>query len=61
MTLDFWQHRWEHSEKGRITYEFFPVVYETPRKEFTGGSSQVLTGHGNFMCHLHKDREVGNR
>jgi hypothetical protein len=54
VTLDFWQHRWEHSEKGRVTYEFFPVVSETPRKEFTGGSSHVLTGHGNFMCHLHR-------
>ncbi|KAJ3622383.1 hypothetical protein MTP99_002898 [Tenebrio molitor] len=50
--LDIWQHRWESSLKGRTTFSFFPQVPGGPRFNFTKKSTQVLTGHGNFVSHL---------
>jgi hypothetical protein len=50
MTLDRWQSRWDGSRGA----PFFPNVPETPRTQFTRLSTQVLSGHGPFVTHLHR-------
>lgn len=54
MAEDKWQERWTNSEKGRITYEFLPTVTTDPEQQphLTWNRTQVLTGHGEFGCHL---------
>jgi hypothetical protein len=54
MAEDKWQERWTNSEKGRITYEFLPTVTTDPEQlpHLTWNRTQVLTGHGEFGCHL---------
>jgi hypothetical protein len=51
---DVWQDRWNESVKGRTTFEFLPNVTtdweQLPRVNFK--RTQVLTGHGEFACHL---------
>jgi hypothetical protein len=54
LVTDYWQYRWENSQKGRTTYAFIPTVPESPRHSFTRESTQTLTGHGNFQVHLHR-------
>jgi hypothetical protein len=50
---DIWQTRWDSSIKGRITYAFLPTDIATlPVLEFV--RAQILTGHGEFGCHLHR-------
>jgi hypothetical protein len=53
---DIWQARWDNSTKGRTTYAFLPEVTTDiatlPALDFV--RTQVLTGHGNFRCHLHR-------
>jgi hypothetical protein len=57
---DIWQERWNDSCKGRITYEFRPLVTtdmtQLPKTDFI--RTQVLTGHGEFACHF---RRIGKR
>jgi hypothetical protein len=57
---DIWQERWEISTKGRITFELLPRVStnltDLPNTNFI--KTQVLTGHGEFGCHLHR---IGKR
>lgn len=57
---DTWQSRWETCDKGRITYDFFPNIcadpHEPPYINFV--KTQVLTGHGQFGCHL---KRIGKR
>jgi hypothetical protein len=53
--VDIWQTRWDSSIKGRITYAFLPTDTATlPVLEFV--RAQILTGHGEFGCHLHLPR-----
>lgn len=49
-----WQRRWEETSKGRITYEICPNVNTDAalRPKIFFIRTQVLTGHGNFGCHL---------
>jgi hypothetical protein len=54
MTLDRWQSRWDDSRGAPVTHSFFPNVPEAPRTEFTRLSTQVLSGHGPFVTHLHR-------
>jgi hypothetical protein len=54
MTLDQWQSRWDGSRGAPVTHSFFPNVPETPRTQFTRLSTQVLSGHGPFVTHLHR-------
>jgi hypothetical protein len=57
---DIWQERWDNSTKGRITFEFLPRVStnltDLPDTNFI--KTQVLTGHGEFGCHLNR---IGKR
>jgi hypothetical protein len=57
---DIWQERWNDSSKGRTTYEFRPLVTtdltQLPKTDFI--RTQVLTGHGEFACHL---KRIGKR
>jgi hypothetical protein len=52
---DIWQARWDNSTKG-LPFAFLPVVTTDiatlPALDFV--RTQVLTGHGNFRCHLHR-------
>lgn len=53
--LQIWQERWDRSDKGRWTYEWFPNVkerYWTPI-ELDHFSTQFITGHGDFNGKLH--------
>ncbi|KAH0813463.1 hypothetical protein GEV33_009329 [Tenebrio molitor] len=54
MTLDRWQSRWDDSRGAPVTHSFFLNVPEAPRTEFTRLSTQVLSGHGPFVTHLHR-------
>jgi hypothetical protein len=51
---DVWQDRLNESVKGRTTFQFLPNVTthweQLPRVNFK--RNQVLTGHGEFVCHL---------
>jgi hypothetical protein len=53
---DIWQARWDNSTKGRVTYVFLPAVTTDPAAlphlDFV--RTQVLTGHGEFGCHLYQ-------
>jgi hypothetical protein len=53
---DIWQSRWDNTTKGRVTHAFFPAVTTElaalPKLDFV--RTQVLTGHGEFGCHLHR-------
>jgi hypothetical protein len=53
---DIWQARWDESNKGRTTHAFLPSVStDVQTLPATGHQrTQVLTGHGNFRCHLYR-------
>lgn len=50
---EIWQQQWDTSDKGRVTYSFFPTVPERPRS-FSFHLSELLTGHGPFRAHLNR-------
>lgn len=46
-----WQNRWMESEKGRITFGYFPDVEERTKRRWIEPNfylSQMISGHGNF-------------
>lgn len=45
-----WEYRWNHSQKGRRTYYFYPEVDES-RIEADFYCNQILTGHGALGPH----------
>jgi len=52
-----WQARWEASEKGRLTFSYFPSVKKRLKCKWLvvdHESSQFLTGHVGFMAYLHR-------
>jgi hypothetical protein len=53
---DIWQARWDESNKGRTTHAFLPSVStDVQTLPATGHQrTQVLTGHGNYRCHLYR-------
>lgn len=53
ITEQIWQDRWSTSEKGSVTKAFLPIVHSQPIYA-TKLTYQVLTGHGNFIAHLHR-------
>lgn len=63
--LEEWQRRWEVSDKGRETFDYFPDVRERMRKQLVVAnhySTHFLSGHGNFGAKLYgfglkEDRE----
>jgi hypothetical protein len=55
--LDSWQTRWTNSDKGRVTYRFFPDVRERlQNKHFQTDHyiTQVVSGHGHMRATLHR-------
>ena len=57
--LDKWQENWEQSDKGRITFYFFPSVTDRLRLRCFQPDrilSQVFTGHGAFREYLARHR-----
>lgn len=57
IAYDKWQSRWENSEKGRETYQFFKNVKERSNMSWFHPSHnlvQVVSGHGNFRQYLKK-------
>jgi hypothetical protein len=51
---NIWQDRWDSSSKGCVTYEFLQEVRTNPDElpSLCFARTQVLTGHGEFGCHL---------
>lgn len=57
--LDKWQENWEQSDKGRMTFYFFPSVTERLKAKFFRPDrivSQVFSGHGAFREYLARHR-----
>ena len=55
--LECWQHRWDETEKGKVTREFFPSIIERMKMNWIKPNhytSQFLTGHGDFKPKLTK-------
>ena len=53
--MEEWQRRWTESDKGRLTYQFFPDVARRLEQDWispTYCTTQLLTGHGNFSAKL---------
>ena len=53
-SIRIWQERWNNSENGRLTWEYFSNIEERlKRKEvkFTKHMLQVITGHGEFPAY----------
>jgi len=55
LLMSEWQERWDRSEKGRWTYEFFPCVRARLKMGLTLDHyvTQILSGHGDFGEKLH--------
>lgn len=54
-TIDAWQKRWMHDEKGRELFRFFPDVAARLKSHWVAPDyqlSQILTGHGCFRKRL---------
>lgn len=50
-----WQERWDNTEKGRVTYEYFPALDVRMKNKLFGMNhytTQYLSGHGNFKYKL---------
>jgi len=56
--MEEWQHRWTFSEKGRVTFSFFPIVSCKMLIQLNFITTQIYTGHGPFASHLHR---IGKR
>ena len=55
--LNQWQEEWNHTEKGRRTYEIFPNIRQSLRLKHlqpSQGLTHYLTGHGPYGVYLHR-------
>lgn len=52
-TKEIWQERWESCGTGRLTHQFIPNIKDRELLdiEYNSKLTQILTGHGQFMCH----------
>lgn len=55
--LEAWNERWINDNKGKITHQFFPTIYNRTNIKtafLSAETTQFLTGHGRFNSYLYR-------
>jgi hypothetical protein len=51
-----WQNQWDHTTKGQVTKQFFPIIKErlTNKIKLTPNFTAIVTAHGKTEAYLHR-------
>lgn len=56
-TYRTWQTKWDYSQKGRLTYQYYKDISQRMAAkwiEYSYYTAQLISGHGNLKFHLKK-------
>jgi hypothetical protein len=50
-----WQNQWDHTTKGQVTKQFFPIIKErlTNKIKLTSNFTAIVTAYGKTEAYLH--------